>query len=96
MNIKHIRRVHDAEIQEIVDGVRRLIDGAPIQAPPSALLALTELPRALAEWASLPLAAPLLATAPRGDGHPVLVLPGFIDHRRVDRVLRRYPQAAGL
>ena len=34
--------------------------------------------RALLEIASLPLAWPFLATAPRGDGHPVLLLPGFM------------------
>ncbi len=58
--------------------------------PPSAVLALTELPRALAEFGSLPWAAPLLATAPRGDGHPVLVLPGFTTTDRSTAVLRRY------
>ncbi len=46
--------------------------------PPSALLALTELPRALFELGSLPWAAPILGRSPRGDGHPVLVLPGFM------------------
>jgi pimeloyl-ACP methyl ester carboxylesterase len=35
-------------------------------------------PRALLEMALLPCALPLLATAPRGDGHPVLLLPGFM------------------
>jgi pimeloyl-ACP methyl ester carboxylesterase len=34
--------------------------------------------RALLEIASLPLAWPLLSTAARGDGHPVLLLPGFM------------------
>lgn len=45
---------------------------------PSLLLALTELPRALLEVGSLPWAAPLLLQAPKGDGHPVLLLPGFM------------------
>ena len=57
---------------------------------PSALLALSELPRALAELGTLPLAAPLLATVPRGDGHPVLVLPGFTTSDTSTAVLRRY------
>ena len=35
-------------------------------------------PRALLEMAALPWALPLLAGAPRGDGHPVLLLPGFM------------------
>ena len=45
---------------------------------PSLLLALTEFPRALMEAGSLPLAAPFLLQAPKGDGHPVLLLPGFM------------------
>ena len=34
--------------------------------------------RALLELAVLPWTLPILATAPRGDGHPVLLLPGFM------------------
>ena len=34
--------------------------------------------RAFVEMACLPWSTPLLATAPRGDGHPVLLLPGFM------------------
>ena len=34
--------------------------------------------RAFLEMACLPWSTPLLATAPRGDGHPVLLLPGFM------------------
>src|SRR5512134_2511017 len=34
--------------------------------------------RALLELGILPLSLPVLATAPRGDGHPVLLLPGFM------------------
>lgn len=46
--------------------------------PPSRLLFLLEA-RAAAELASGMLAAPLLlARLPRGDGHPVMVLPGFM------------------
>lgn len=63
--------------------------------PPSKLLALTELPRALAELGSLPWASPLLMTAPRGDGHPVLVLPGFITSDVSTSLLRRYLTALG-
>jgi pimeloyl-ACP methyl ester carboxylesterase len=33
--------------------------------------------RALLEMAMLPVLAPLLATTPHGDGHPVLLVPGF-------------------
>lgn len=66
------------------------IETAPSVKPPSALLAFTELPRAMIEFGSLPWAAPLLASAPKGDGHPVLVLPGFTTSDRSTAILRRY------
>lgn len=50
---------------------------APHAEPPSRLLLLLE-GRALYELGVLPLALPLLRRSPRGDGHPVLVLPGFL------------------
>lgn len=62
---------------------------------PSKLLALTELPRALTELGSLPWFAPLLLTAPRGDGHPVLVLPGFVTTDISTALLRRYLETLG-
>ncbi len=37
-----------------------------------------EAPRTWAAFASFAALAPLLSAAPRGDGHPVLVLPGFL------------------
>lgn len=46
--------------------------------PPSNLLALTEPSRALGEFAAFALLRPLLSFLPRGDGHGVLVLPGFM------------------
>lgn len=46
--------------------------------PPSDFLALTEAPRALFEFASFVALRPALSFLPRGDGHPVLVLPGFM------------------
>jgi len=45
---------------------------------PSTGLFLTEPLRGLVDLAALPLAAPWLASAPRGDGHGVLVLPGLL------------------
>jgi pimeloyl-ACP methyl ester carboxylesterase len=44
---------------------------------PSAVLAAMEMLRAGFEGWNLMLSAPMLAAAPRGDGHGVLVLPGF-------------------
>ena len=64
-------------------------------APPSRLLALSELPRALAELGSLPWFGPLLMSAPRGDGHPVLVLPGFVTTDASTTLLRRYLELLG-
>ena len=59
-----------------------------------ALLAL-EWPRALAEASTLPAAWPLLANAARGDGHPVLVLPGYLAGDASTAPLRRYLAALG-
>ncbi len=46
--------------------------------PPSRLLTLAEPGRAMGELASFYALRPLLSTLPRGDGHGVLVLPGFM------------------
>lgn len=59
-------------------------------ARPHRLLALAEPQRALFELATLPLASALLLSAPRGDGHPVLVMPGFLAGDRSTGVLRTY------
>lgn len=45
--------------------------------PPSLLHTVMEL-RAPLEFALLPSSLPWLLTAPRGDGHPVLLVPGFL------------------
>jgi pimeloyl-ACP methyl ester carboxylesterase len=57
---------------------------------PSIPLFLTEPARGLAGLAALPLAAAWLASAPRGDGHGVLVLPGLLASDASTTVLRRY------
>ncbi len=57
---------------------------------PSATLYLTEPARGLARLAVLPLAAPWLAAAPRGDGHGVLVLPGLLASDLSTALLRRF------
>ena len=54
-----------------------------------------EWPRAFAEAGTLPAALPLLAQAERGDGHPVLVLPGYWAGDGSTLVLRRYLRALG-
>ncbi|MEM8769579.1 MAG: alpha/beta hydrolase [Pseudomonadota bacterium] len=48
-----------------------------------------ELPRVLLEMSSLIYSLPILARAPRGDGHTVMVLPGFTAGDQSTLVLRR-------
>ena len=63
---------------------------------PSWRLALSEGGRGLAELTTLPLATPmLLPMAPKGDGHPVLVLPGFIAGDTSTNILRRFLSGRG-
>jgi pimeloyl-ACP methyl ester carboxylesterase len=57
--------------------------------PPSRLLWLAE-SRSLLELGFALTSAPLLLTAPRGDGHPVLVLPGFLASDVSTKPLRAY------
>jgi len=57
--------------------------------PPSKLLWLAEY-RALWEFGFSLAVAPLLLSAARGDGHPVLVLPGFLVSDVSTTALRRY------
>ena len=64
-------------------------------AGPSAGLFLTEPVRVLADQAALPLAAPVLAAAPRGDGHGVLVLPGMLASDRSTAALRQFTRWLG-
>jgi pimeloyl-ACP methyl ester carboxylesterase len=71
------------------------VQAATRVSPPSLFLALTELPRALFEMGTLPWAAPALMSAPRGDGHPVLVLPGFVTTDRSTHILRRFLDRLG-
>ena len=70
------------------------IDQAAIERP-SKLLAFTEPLRALFEYAALPWATAPLLTAPQGDGHPVLILPGFMTSDMSTSVLRKYLKQLG-
>lgn len=54
------------------------IPGESVPTPPSKLLTLAEAPRALGELAAFYALRPLMNHLPRGDGHGVLVLPGFM------------------
>ena len=62
--------------------------------PPNWLLMLAE-PRALFEVNSSLLLSPLLMQAPRGDGHPVLALPGFLASDLSMAPMRRYLKELG-
>jgi hypothetical protein len=62
---------------------------------PWAGLYLTEPVRGLADLATVPLAAPWLAAAPRGDGHGVLVLPGLLATDMSTALLRRFARWLG-
>lgn len=57
---------------------------------PPLLSTLTEIPRTLLEMSSLAIMLPALASLPKGDGHPVLVLPGFMAGDESTSILRRY------
>lgn len=58
--------------------------------PPRASLLLQEAPRLLGAMTALVTTAPFLNQAPRGDGHPVLVLPGFTASDQSTALLRRF------
>jgi len=68
-------------------------DGRPMR-PPAGLF-LTEPARGFGELTVLPLAAPWLAVAPRGDGHGVLVLPGLLASDLSTALLRRFLRSLG-
>ena len=63
--------------------------------PARPLLMLLEAPRAVTEAALGFAALPLLRNAPRGDGHPVLVLPGFTADDTSTRFLREFLRDRG-
>ena len=67
----------------------------PALRPRSPLMLALELPRAGLDAAGLASVWPLLLGAPRGDGHPVLVLPGFGASDASTRVLRGYLRDRG-
>ncbi len=62
---------------------------------PSLVLFLTDLQRAIAEAGLHVAAQPILRTAPAGDGHPVLVLPGLYGDDLSTLLLRRYLRGKG-
>ena len=63
--------------------------------PPPFPLPFLEAGRAVSEMASLPAAQFLLRTAPEGDGHPVIVCPGFLTSDVATGLLRRFVRGRG-
>ena len=63
--------------------------------PPSKLLMLLEGRRALTEFGAFLGALPLLNLAPKGDGHPVLVIPGLMAGDDSTLPLRKYLEGRG-
>ncbi len=56
---------------------------------------LMESARFMAETGALALSWPLLFSAPPGDGHPVMILPGFATNDAMTALLRRYLRLVG-
>src|ERR1700755_2816233 len=67
---------------------------APTLSPPSRTLMFLE-GRAVSELGAFLGALPLLSLAPRGDGHPVLVLPGLVASDTSTRPLRGFLKSRG-
>ena len=63
--------------------------------PPPIRLFLVEHARALGEFGQISARRRLLQRAPRGDGHPVYVLPGFLAGDLSTQPLRRFLRALG-
>ena len=62
---------------------------------PGLRLFLTEPGRAVGDYGALLATSPFLLAAPRGDGHPVLVLPGFLAEDSSTITLRTYLRTLG-
>ena len=63
--------------------------------PPSKLLWAAEVPRAALTLLSLLRSRAMLGDVPRGDGRPILLLPGLFNSDRSNVVLRRYLSGLG-
>ncbi|MDE2561071.1 MAG: alpha/beta hydrolase [Sphingomonadales bacterium] len=59
------------------------------------MLAVSDVPRALLELSLLPASVPALRRIARGDGHPVLVLPGLLTSDLSTAILRRFLKSKG-
>jgi pimeloyl-ACP methyl ester carboxylesterase len=57
---------------------------------PHMALAMMEMPRLVMELGSLKLSEPWLRKLPKGDGHGIMVIPGFLGDDRLNRSLVRF------
>jgi pimeloyl-ACP methyl ester carboxylesterase len=73
-----------------VDETPRELPDADAARKPSGRLRLAEWPRALGEYTAARLAGDLVDHWPHGDGHPVLVIPGFLAGEGSTTHLRRF------
>lgn len=71
-----------------------LAESLPVQ-PAQRRWLLLEAGRTLGDLAVLPLMQQILKSAPKGDGHPVLVLPGFLAGDGSTSVLRKFLSGRG-
>ncbi len=58
-------------------------------------LAMMEMPRMFMELGSLMLSAPWLRNLPKGDGHAVMIIPGFLGNDRLNHSLVKYLKHLG-
>jgi len=68
----------------------KVVPAGPYVPPPSAWLALTEIHRAAMDVVSLRLSKKALSRAPHGDGHAVMILPGFFGDDGYSAAFRRF------
>lgn len=81
MNTSQLADFTDARAPTIED---------PAPEPPALLLTMGELPRMAGEFGALLATWPWLRQLPKGDGHPVLVLPGFTAGDPSTLIMRRF------
>lgn len=62
---------------------------------PSLLLFATEVGRAIVEYGALKVSSPLLNQLKKGDGHPVIVIPGFMSSDKSTGALRTFLEKIG-
>lgn len=87
---------YDPAKDKIIFGASNMSEQEVYVPPPSIFLALTELHRVAAEVVSLGLTRrALLRRAPRGDGHAVMIIPGFLAGDAYNAVMRRFLQRLG-